>query len=174
MLSSASIQVFVDISMVLLPQRLIWSLHITWQRKLGISIIFGVGLLASVAACFRLWYTVKYFKDPDRMYFISPLLFWACAEMTCGFFILSMPYLPRIIAGSRLPRKVKVVLGLSVQPTNRSNHDNFEPCRGSHGKSSSTVTSNSLSRSGSPAFQCLTLRGRNRRNTCAAVRMWCG
>ncbi|CAI6088944.1 unnamed protein product, partial [Clonostachys chloroleuca] len=87
---------------------------------------------------------VKYFKDPDRMYFISPLLFWACAEMTCGFFILSMPYLPRIIAGSRLPRKVKVVLGLSVQPTNRSNHDNFEPCRGSHGKSRSTVTSNSL------------------------------
>lgn len=30
------------------------------------------------------------------MYFIGPLLFWACAEMTCGFLIFCVPSLPRI------------------------------------------------------------------------------
>lgn len=31
------------------------------------------------------------------MYFIGPLLFWACAEMTCGFLIFSVPSMPRIL-----------------------------------------------------------------------------
>lgn len=45
MLTSASVQVFTDISMVLLPQKVIWSLLMSWRRKVGISIVFGVGLL---------------------------------------------------------------------------------------------------------------------------------
>lgn len=45
MLASASVQVITDITMVLLPQKVIWSLHMNWQKKLGVSIIFGVGVM---------------------------------------------------------------------------------------------------------------------------------
>lgn len=45
MLTSASVQVFSDIAMVLLPQRVIWGLNMNIQRKLGVAVIFGVGLL---------------------------------------------------------------------------------------------------------------------------------
>lgn len=45
MLTSASVQVFSDICMVLLPQKIVWGLNMNWQKKLGVSIIFGVGLL---------------------------------------------------------------------------------------------------------------------------------
>lgn len=45
MLSSGSIQVITDIAMVLLPQKMIWGLHLNWQKKLGVSIIFGVGVM---------------------------------------------------------------------------------------------------------------------------------
>lgn len=45
MLASASVQVITDITMVLLPQRVIWSLHMNWQKKLGVSVIFGVGVM---------------------------------------------------------------------------------------------------------------------------------
>jgi hypothetical protein len=45
MLTSACVQVFTDWSMVLLPQRIIWGLQMNWQKKIGISLIFGVGLL---------------------------------------------------------------------------------------------------------------------------------
>lgn len=51
------------------------------------------------------------------MYYIGPLLFWACAEMTCGFFILSVPCLPKIAKESSLPRAIKRALGLSVKST---------------------------------------------------------
>ncbi|KAF4835455.1 hypothetical protein CGCSCA4_v012628 [Colletotrichum siamense] len=120
MLTSASVQVATDIVMVLLPQRIIWGLQMNLQRKIGISIIFGVGILASIAACFRLDHTIAFAQAADTMYFIGPLLFWACAEMTCGFFILSVPCLPKIIRESGLPRKVKSALGISVKTTNPS------------------------------------------------------
>jgi hypothetical protein len=45
MLTSASVQVASDIIMFFLPQRIIWRLQMNWQKKLGVSIIFGVGIL---------------------------------------------------------------------------------------------------------------------------------
>lgn len=45
MLTSASVQVASDIIMFLLPQRIIWSLRINWQKKIGVSIIFSAGIL---------------------------------------------------------------------------------------------------------------------------------
>lgn len=47
------------------------------------------------------------------MYYIGPLLFWAWAEMTAGFFILSVPCLPRLLAEAPLPLSVKIAFGLS-------------------------------------------------------------
>lgn len=66
-----------------------------------------------VSACFRLAHTVDFAKESDSMYLIGPLLFWACAEMTCGFFILSMPSLSKLVIGLELPRRVKAVFGYS-------------------------------------------------------------
>lgn len=42
---SASIQLISDVAILLLPQQVIWSLKMTWQKRLGVSIIFGLGLL---------------------------------------------------------------------------------------------------------------------------------
>lgn len=44
MLSSASVQVVTDVAMVMLPQRLIWKLQTSRKRKVGISLIFGIGV----------------------------------------------------------------------------------------------------------------------------------
>lgn len=61
------------------------------------------------------------------MYFIGPLLFWACAEMTCGFFILSVPCLPKLITESGLPRKLKEYLvGLSISKSAGPSNGNSE------------------------------------------------
>ncbi|KAL6401086.1 60s ribosomal protein l36 [Ilyonectria robusta] len=78
------------------------------------------------------------------MYFIGPLLFWACAEMTCGFFILSMPCLPKIIAESGLPRKLKDALGISFK-SNSASHTNskYGQRSGSRQLSKTGITSDS-------------------------------
>lgn len=44
-LGSGSIQVISDFAIFLLPQPVIWKLKMTWQKRLGVSVVFGVGLL---------------------------------------------------------------------------------------------------------------------------------
>lgn len=61
------------------------------------------------------------------MYLIGPLLFWACAEMTCGFFIFSMPCLSKLIMESGLPRQVKKSLGISPKSSQPSPENSDPP-----------------------------------------------
>ncbi len=44
-LSSGIIYLISDIVMFCLPQRTIWGLQMSLQRKMGVSIVFGLGLL---------------------------------------------------------------------------------------------------------------------------------
>ncbi|KAE8391182.1 hypothetical protein BDV23DRAFT_171776 [Aspergillus alliaceus] len=132
MLCSASVQVISDVTMFLLPQKMIWGLQMSWQKKLGISVIFGVGILASIAACFRLAHTANFAKSTDQMYFIGPLLFWACAEMTCGFFIFSVPCLSKLAMESGLRRRLSSVLDLSDKSVGVPSDQGSKPQGGSH------------------------------------------
>lgn len=43
--ASASIQLVCDVAILLLPQQVIWSLKMSWRKRLGVSVIFGLGLL---------------------------------------------------------------------------------------------------------------------------------
>lgn len=79
---------------------------------------------ACIAAVVRLKTTVDFDRTEDQMYFIGPLLFWACAEMTCGFFVLCVPYLPMLVSDSGCPRRVKKMLGVSsINNTGQPNTD---------------------------------------------------
>lgn len=42
---SASVQLGSDIAMFCLPQYTIWALQMTWQKRLGVAAIFGMGVL---------------------------------------------------------------------------------------------------------------------------------
>lgn len=52
------------------------------------------------------------------MYFIAPLLFWACAEMTCGFFILGVPCIPCLVKTSGLRGNCGSFFGISLGSSN--------------------------------------------------------
>lgn len=69
--------------------------------------------------------TVAFASETDTMYLIGPLLFWACAEMTCGFFIFSVPCLSKLIVESGLPGRVKNSLGFGARSSEPSNGDSL-------------------------------------------------
>lgn len=64
---------------------------------------------------------VTFAAETDQTWYIVSLLFRACGEITCGFFILGNPCQPKIVSESGLRRKFKQLLGLSlkssVEPT---------------------------------------------------------
>lgn len=44
-LTSGAVQLFSDVVMLVLPQKTIWNLNLSWQKKLGVSVVFGLGIL---------------------------------------------------------------------------------------------------------------------------------
>ncbi|KAL2865304.1 uncharacterized protein BJX67DRAFT_383045 [Aspergillus lucknowensis] len=105
--ASACIHLVCDVVIFLLPQRIIWTLKMSWRKRLGVSFIFGLGLLACVSAAFRCAVTVAHGRSADSVYTLGPLAFWAMAEMTCGFFIICLPCIPKIIQETGLVRQLK-------------------------------------------------------------------
>ncbi|RYP20630.1 hypothetical protein DL765_002701 [Monosporascus sp. GIB2] len=94
-----------DIIALVLPQKVIWNLHLPLRKKLGVSVLFALGILACVSAALRIGYSVTFYRDPDRSYNIGPVALWCLAEATSGILIYSAPAAPRAI--SALKRGVK-------------------------------------------------------------------
>ncbi|UKZ46291.1 hypothetical protein TrVGV298_000492 [Trichoderma virens] len=137
---SASIQLGSDIAMFCLPQHTIWTLKMTWQKRLGVAAIFGMGVLAIVAASFRVDVTVQHGNSPDSIYTLGPIVFWASAEMTCGFFILCVPCIPKIIQETGVVPAIKKGTGL-FQSSGKSNQGSNGYARGG-GTTKTSVSAN--------------------------------
>ncbi|KAI8964165.1 hypothetical protein F5Y11DRAFT_316800 [Daldinia sp. FL1419] len=96
---AAALNLVIDISILVLPQPVIWKLHMPKTKRLGVSVVFAIGILATVAACFRLANTTR--RDTDDFTFISSeLILWALVEMTCSFLVFCVPVIPGMWNGS--------------------------------------------------------------------------
>ncbi|KAI2622426.1 hypothetical protein GGR54DRAFT_63514 [Hypoxylon sp. NC1633] len=104
---AAIVHLCTDLAMLILPQKVIWSLQMSLRKKLGVSIFFSLGILACISASFRLAVTLTYASAPDTIYQFGPVIFWAFAEMTCGFVIACLPSTPKIIKDSGILPKIK-------------------------------------------------------------------
>lgn len=71
-------------------------------------------LSACVSAACRLETTIVHGKSADAVWTLAPLAFWAAAEMTCGFFIVSLPCIPKILKDTGAGAKIKRALGMST------------------------------------------------------------
>ncbi|KAL2818575.1 hypothetical protein BJX63DRAFT_419123 [Aspergillus granulosus] len=88
---SASIHLICDVVIFLLPQRTIWTLKMSWRKRLGVYHFR--------TSCPR--------RSADLVYTLGPLAFWAMAEMTCGFFIICLPSIPMLINETGIVQHVK-------------------------------------------------------------------
>ncbi|KAI0122425.1 hypothetical protein F4814DRAFT_458106 [Daldinia grandis] len=96
---SASLNLVFDIFILVLPQPVIWKLHMPKTKKMGISIVFAIGILATMASCFRVANSVQY-RSGDSTYVASKLVIWSLVEMTCSFLVFCVPIIPGIWSGS--------------------------------------------------------------------------
>ncbi|KAI0867674.1 hypothetical protein GGS24DRAFT_484873 [Hypoxylon argillaceum] len=98
----AATNLTIDVFIFLLPQKAIWSLNMRLRAKLGISVIFAVGLIACVSAAFRLYYSLQYSGAADITYTFSGLALWSLAELTSGLIVLCGPSIPKGIDRMKL------------------------------------------------------------------------
>lgn len=84
-----------DIMILLIPQRSIWNLRLTFKKKLGVSVVFAIGALACISALIRLVETVRHALSDDFVYTFAGIMMCCAAELTCGFLVLSIPNFPK-------------------------------------------------------------------------------
>ncbi|KAI1807881.1 hypothetical protein F4811DRAFT_503530 [Daldinia bambusicola] len=101
--SSASINIASHILILILPHPVIWKLNMTARKKINVSLVFAIGILALISGVFRLVATVQYFQTQDATYAISRMAVWCGAEMVFVLLVFCAPTFPSVFHEMRLP-----------------------------------------------------------------------
>ncbi|KAI1763848.1 hypothetical protein GGR53DRAFT_345732 [Hypoxylon sp. FL1150] len=103
-ITTASFNLVMDVFILLLPQKIIWNLQMTRNKKIGVSIIFSIGFLSVLCAAGRLYATqhLSYQNKGDTNYGIGPLYLWSFSEVTCTLLVFNIPGMPMAFTEGRL------------------------------------------------------------------------
>jgi hypothetical protein len=82
-----------DFWLVILPSRTVWHLQIPKATRVGILIIFGLGLVSTIAATVKARTVWKAYDTWDATWHILPLLYSAHVELCLGLIAASLPAL---------------------------------------------------------------------------------
>lgn len=120
MLTSSGINLVSDVTILILPLRGISTLRIPIKRKLGVSAVFAVGILAIIACILRLVYTVRLVKSKDITYWVVSAGCWSQAEQATVILCASFPTFPRFyrFLRGKSPRRNKY--SSSSKPSSKS------------------------------------------------------
>ncbi|KAJ3572448.1 hypothetical protein NPX13_g5045 [Xylaria arbuscula] len=99
---TAFINLAIDLGIFLLPQKIIWKLQMSKKRKIGVSVLFSVGLIACASAAGRAYYTVTLDFEGDVTFEASPTFLFGYAEMTTVLMVFCIPSIPKAFQDSRL------------------------------------------------------------------------
>ncbi|KAF4627989.1 hypothetical protein G7Y89_g10161 [Cudoniella acicularis] len=97
-LTDLSVSVFnftSDVLILLIPQHAIWKLQMLSRKKIGVSLVFAIGLFACGAALARLVETVKHQESMDFTYTFTSVQLCSGVEMTCAFLVICVPSFPK-------------------------------------------------------------------------------
>ncbi|KAF3061048.1 hypothetical protein GL218_02993 [Daldinia childiae] len=105
----AAFNLALDTFILILPQGIIWTLQMNRKRKLGVSLVFSVGLLACVCAAGRVETTVVDVFYPrtlqetfDASYVIGKVFMWVIPEQTCVLLVFCVPAVPKAFSENSL------------------------------------------------------------------------
>ncbi|KAM7193878.1 hypothetical protein V8F33_007564 [Rhypophila sp. PSN 637] len=102
-LVSVSLNLAVDILAMIIPQKIIWGMVLLGRaKKVGLSIVFGLGILTCICAIGRLKSAIDSFV-PDMVYFLGPAMLWVLAEQTCIMLVFLVPGAAPVFHVHKLP-----------------------------------------------------------------------
>ncbi|KAI1496963.1 hypothetical protein F5X99DRAFT_45886 [Biscogniauxia marginata] len=135
-LSSASMNVVIDVIILFLPQRVIWNLNMSFERKLGVSIVFSLGVLACTSAIARVIVTAIRYAEPtvpgvpqEQTMHLSLVALLSTAETTFGLLVLTVTGIPKALNNlgmTKLPSLVKS--WFSSLTSRKDSYYNVEEC----------------------------------------------
>ncbi|KAF2963675.1 hypothetical protein GQX73_g9912 [Xylaria multiplex] len=92
-----------DFLILLLPQRVIWRLHLRTPKKFGIAIVFAIGISACVAAAYRLYASIEFLTRDDEIYSVASIALGTEAEVVCATLVFCVPMFPKAFKNTKNP-----------------------------------------------------------------------
>jgi hypothetical protein len=109
-LSAACFALATDFIILLIPQRIIWTLNMSTYRRLGVSLVFTLGVAACAAAIVRLYNTVQRSQSTDLSWQLSTVQLTALGEGACVILVMCVPAIPKALTAlgsSRLSSPIR-------------------------------------------------------------------
>ncbi|KAI0537289.1 hypothetical protein GGR58DRAFT_472479 [Xylaria digitata] len=92
---SSIVNPILDLIILALPQPIIWKLKMRLERKIGVSLIFSVGILACVSSLGRILTGRALVGTVDRTYDSGAPALFVLAEMSFAFLVFCLPAAPQ-------------------------------------------------------------------------------
>ncbi|KAI9886168.1 MAG: hypothetical protein M1823_002020 [Watsoniomyces obsoletus] len=87
-----------DIIILIMPVPIFFRLHIHWKRKVGLILIFALGIFTCITAAIRFPY-IHTLQTSDPLYDSTYAGLWTYAEANCGIICACLPALPTLFQG---------------------------------------------------------------------------
>ncbi|ETS78656.1 hypothetical protein PFICI_08509 [Pestalotiopsis fici W106-1] len=126
--TAASISIFQDVCLLLLPLPLTLTLHTSHRNKLNIVVMFSLGFFILLTSCIRLRYIVLFARTVNPTWDYTDTLIWTALEVNVSIIVISLPAI-RVYLSKYLPK----VFGSTVASGSESAS---HPHSRSHGSSS--------------------------------------
>ncbi|KAF3407071.1 hypothetical protein DPV78_001741 [Talaromyces pinophilus] len=101
------------------------------KKKLGVSLIFFIGIIGCVAGTVRLYYATQFYVSDDTSYFFSIMALCSLSETTCANLILCVPCTPKAVKGFKQTKSFATLRSYTTlrsgATTNASNTRRTEP-----------------------------------------------
>ncbi len=149
--TNAAISIIFDVWMLALPLYEVFQLQLSWRKKAGVMMMFGVGTFVTVVSILRLNTLVHFAvsKNPtwDQVEFIN----WTCIEINVGIICACLPSL-RVMLVNLFPK----VFGFSKGSTQQYAYDNGS--RGTKKRASTMVNSMGRNKGGKDPYSITILK----------------
>ncbi|TRX90537.1 hypothetical protein FHL15_008510 [Xylaria flabelliformis] len=96
-LASGVINVVSDLTILIAPHWVIWKLNLSKIRKIGVSVLFLIGALATGSAIARVIYVTNAYRTGDILFNVMTINLWAIAEQTFGYLVIGIPAIPKVL-----------------------------------------------------------------------------
>ncbi|KAF2440858.1 hypothetical protein P171DRAFT_434607 [Karstenula rhodostoma CBS 690.94] len=107
--------IITDILVLVSPVPIVWHMKVSTARKLGITGVFGLGLLSTAAACGRLYtFLEAIHNDKTPWQMESELAIWAVIELSVAVVAACLPVMRPLLQSHGLGGIVTSVLSVST------------------------------------------------------------
>ncbi|KAH0023302.1 hypothetical protein KCU78_g5483, partial [Aureobasidium melanogenum] len=89
--ASASINIIIDLIVIVLPIKQLTMLNMSWQRKLGVIAMFLGGFFVTIVSILRLKYLIQFAHTENPTMDYLPVGYWSAVEADVGVMVACAP-----------------------------------------------------------------------------------